>query len=189
MVAPVKKPIRKTKWDRFWNHVRKGEAYSSCWEWTAALTKGGYGQYTDNKLAHRMSYEYFHGSIPEGMFICHRCDNRRCVNPHHLFAGTPAENMRDRNRKGRQAKGEQHGAHTKPHRCIKKGESNGMAKLSSDQVVDIRQDYTRGATVAELARKYTVGWTAINNIVKRKSWRHITEADRSATTLLLPEEY
>lgn len=95
--------------DRFWPKVAVAGP-DECWLWKAQITPAGYGQIGVGSLsdgtrgyalAHRMSYELAHGPIPHGMFVCHRCDVRNCVNPAHLFVGTHSDNMRDCSRKGR----------------------------------------------------------------------------------------
>jgi hypothetical protein len=88
--------------ERFWRHVDKS---SDCWVWTGYRHhRDGYGHFKlDRKpvRAHRMSYEFEHGKIPEGMNVCHRCDNPPCVRPDHLFLGDQSVNLKDAYEKGR----------------------------------------------------------------------------------------
>ena len=135
---------------------KKRYAESGCWEWTGTLKFDGYGlmrhpvKYVG---AHRISYEIFRGPIPDGMQVLHRCDNRKCINPGHLFLGTNADNVADKVKKGRQRR----------HR----GESNPNSKLSIDDVSLIRSSSETGI---ELARKYGVTRTCISDIRTGKTW-------------------
>lgn len=146
---------------RFWSKVSKDD---TCWLWVSTTTRG-YGRMSVGGSggrmvrAHRMSYELAHGAIPEGMNVCHRCDNPRCVNPSHLFLGTQHDNMRDMVAKGRATKG-----------C---GEHVGTAKLTATEVVSIRSLAAQGATFAEIGRRYSVSKTMVRLIVRRQFWQHI----------------
>ena len=102
---------------------------SGCWNWTKALTHNGYGRSaikTKEIRAHRLSYQTFVGQIPPGMQVCHRCDNRKCVNPDHLFVSDQLGNMRDMIQKGR--------------KVFHRNESHHSSKLTDAQVAAIRAD-------------------------------------------------
>ena len=108
--------------DRFWSKVRKT---SFCWIWTAGKFSQGYGGFKINgktEKAHRISWTLTYGEIPDGLDVLHDCDNRPCVRPNHLFLGTHQDNMTDMVNKGRS----------------KKGESNGRAKLTQKEVLQLR---------------------------------------------------
>lgn len=101
---PARKPIAAAV--RFMAHVSP-EPNSGCWLWTAAISTNGYGLLSTTRSrqvrAHRFAYESMHGPIPDGLYICHRCDTPSCVNPDHLFLGTPRDNLNDAKSKGRYA--------------------------------------------------------------------------------------
>lgn len=131
----------------------------------------GYGYFKINGVgfrSHRLSYSWFIGSIPKGKLACHLCDNRACVNPHHLFLGSFKDNTQDMIKKGRNAKG-----YSRPNQL---GSNNIKSKLSLKDVISIRNSFKLGDRkfgAGSLGRKYKVSDVAILRIVKRESWSHV----------------
>jgi hypothetical protein len=146
--------------DQFWTKVQPVD--SGCWEWQGAKTDG-YGNIRlggragRNVRAHRLAYELACGLIPEGMIVCHHCDNPPCCNPDHLFLGSHAANVADKITKGR-------GIH---------GEKNGIARLTVSAVKMIRRRCDAGETQRSLARELGVSETTISRVVHRHLWGHV----------------
>lgn len=121
-----------------------------CWPWLGAGKGNGYG-HTSRGPAHRVAYTLFVGPVPDGMDVCHKCDNRACVNPEHLFLGTRAENMADMKAKGRGAGG-----------CRK--------HIRESQVQEIRRRLAAGIPQAEIARCMDVNRGTVSAIKRGKSY-------------------
>lgn len=145
--------------EQFWQRVSTGDP-GECWEWPLGRTAGGYGKVKIGGrtfTAHRVAYEFATGTAPGELQVCHRCDNRLCCNPAHLFLGTALDNNRDKTAKGRQAR----------------GETSGRAKLTEAQVVEIRRRRDAGEKIVPLGQEFGVPHTQISAIAHRKSWRHV----------------
>jgi hypothetical protein len=155
----------------FWNKVDKSGPLildTACWVWTGGKTsntKEGYGQTSTkgrNELAHRKSWELHFGVIPAGLCVCHKCDNRICVNPDHLFLGTNKDNMEDCVAKGRFVVNS------------KVGVDCSSAKLTEEQVLEIRKLYATGQYgYRGLAEQFGVDFGLIGRIIRREFWTHI----------------
>lgn len=167
--------MRGTPAERLWARVKKKR--NGCWEWNGARSPSGHGSMRLGKghiSTHRLSFELAYGPIPSRMFICHRCDNPPCVNPEHLFLGTPADNMRDRDSKGRGATGRRNGRHTKPE-CTARGEQCGRTKLTTRQVLDIREAYANERiSMRALGAIYGISHTQVRYVVRGLSWAHLS---------------
>lgn len=141
----------------FWTKVKRGEP-NECWEWTGAVYEWGYGVMKvanrRNCSAHRVSYVIHHGPIPDGMFVCHSCDNPPCVNPSHIFLGTPADNLKDAASKNRMLFGEAHPGN----------------KFSAESVAKVRAGYPR-LSERELANLYGVSEGMVYRIVRGLAWK------------------
>ena len=148
---------KKTISERFWDKVNKLND-NDCWEWTAGTYSNGYGQFFDGEHkigAHRFSYELHHGKINDKkILVCHKCDNRKCVNPNHLFLGTQKINMRDMLLKGRKVN------------ASKKGTLNGRTIVTEKEVLEIRAKYIYKKYGAKrIGLEYGLSETQVLNIV------------------------
>lgn len=164
--------------ERFWPKVdRNGPVMpgmaTPCWIWTGSSDDRGYGQIRESHKrghllkAHRVAYEITNGSIPDGMMVLHRCDNPPCVRADdHLFLGTAADNSRDAARKGRLV------FQVHPERCPR-GENSSSAKLTTQQVLEIRRLRTDGWTQTKLAEHFGVSQAAIWFLLAGRTWSDV----------------
>jgi hypothetical protein len=154
---------------RFWAKVCKlSEANGGCWTWIGGMDGRGYGHFslTDSgkKIdikAHQYSWQLYMGRpLPRkiGLFVCHKCDHRYCVNPDHLFIGEAQDNMTDKMQKGRHV--------SSP------GEKNGMSKLTEEKVREIRKLYPSFSSY-KLAKMYGVSQSIIMDIIHYRKWKHV----------------
>lgn len=152
----------KTLLERFTKYVGK-PLPNGCIPWTGQLQPNGYGRLGGGSTrswkgigAHRLAWEFAYGEIPKGLWVLHRCDNRRCVNPNHLFLGTSRDNTADRVKKGRGAK----------------GRSINTVKLTEKAVLKIREAYATGKiSQVALAKKFGVTQSNVSSIVLCKNWK------------------
>jgi hypothetical protein len=132
------------------------EPNSGCWLWLYGTNSQGYAAFTSahGRLASRYVYATFIGPLTADQMVLHKCDTPSCVNPDHLFVGTQTDNMRDCSQKGR----------------MHFGEADGMAKLTAEQVHEIRLQVCNGVVYRELAKRFNVSRSQISRIVQRKHW-------------------
>ena len=150
--------------ERFWSKVEVAQPWE-CWGWKAGVDHHGYGQFSidgHKNGSHRIAWQIINGDIPDGMYICHHCDNPACTNPAHLFLGTAKDNASDRDQKGRGSGGW----------SLKGGHVS--AKLSDDEVVCILQMFDDGVNRDEIADEFSTSRRNVDLIGARRTWRHIT---------------
>jgi hypothetical protein len=145
---------------RFWSKVKMTSM--DCWEYLGQTIRG-YGRFwtkkdgkKTNRIASRFAYEALFGEIPEGMFVCHSCDNPTCVRPSHLFLGTAQDNIKDMDAKGRRALGSNH----------------GNSKLDENMVKEMKGLFGR-FTQRQLARRYGVSAGLVGHIKHGRAWKHV----------------
>ena len=161
--------------DRFFDKVEVRGPFE-CWDWQGGRYPNGYGRFWfrgKGMGAHRFSL-LASGTDVEGKIVCHRCDNPVCVNPKHLFTGTYKDNMQDASKKGRMFSGERSEEQKKNQ--PRGSEVKHLSKLSEEQVLEIRKKYkkgVRGKGARVLAKEFKVTTTAVQQIVNRKTWRHV----------------
>jgi hypothetical protein len=157
-VARLSHPAEAASRSSFWAKVNM---LGQCWIWTGARTPAGYGKvgYGGRYYgAHRCAFEYTFGRPEDGLFVCHHCDNPPCVNPAHLYAGTPADNTADMYERGRAGL-------TGPV-----GIRNSHAVLNEEQVRQIRGMFATGASTRDLARTFGITSGYVNRILNGKTW-------------------
>lgn len=161
--------IQHTFAQKFQSRIIEGsiKKENGCWEWEKCIQGNGYGRIrisTFTYYAHRLSYAAFKGDVPETYDVCHTCDNRKCVNPNHLFVGTRKDNMQDCAHKHRTTKG----------RTFTYGEKIHGAKLKNSDIPIILHMLEEGAKVKEIASLYKICEGTVRQIRTGKSWREIS---------------
>ena len=152
---------------------------NKCWEWTGLVTRWGYGELTlggkkspKKHNAHRVAWMIYRGDIPNGLLVCHGCDNRLCTNPDHLFLGTPNDNMQDMIKKGRSN--------------FLKGDKCPWAKLNEATVLLILKDLEIGMNCHQVGKKYDIDRRQISDIKRGRRWGHV--GDRSKIKKISPNK-
>ena len=173
--------------ERFWRMVDRAgpvpaacTALGSCWLWTGTTKPDGYGKISGDRRgrqrtlrAHRVSWELHRGPIPDDAYVLHRCDDPRCVNPAHLFLGSPADNARDMVAKGRSLRGDRCPARAHPER-LPHGERHKWAKLTAAVVLAARDLRRRGHSYRAIADELGLRYGTVYQVVTGRKWRWLS---------------
>lgn len=155
---------------RFHRGVSYLEGVDACWEWRGRLDKKGYGVFHVANLkygrTHRIAYLIAVGDIDDGLSICHKCDNRKCVRPDHLFLGTNEDNTRDMVEKGRNKSWMKEPGATR-------GENSFRSKLTDDLVVSIRRRIRNGEMGKDVARELGISHPTLSEAKCGRLWSHV----------------
>lgn len=155
--------------DRFWTKVDK-RSPTECWEWNSNKNNKGYGLFkvsaaVGNKLAHRLAFEDKNGRLAKGALVLHSCDNRLCVNPSHLRAGTHKDNVSDMDLRGRRVPPGLH------------GEAVPSSKFTENLIIRVRNDYVSGASAKTISVDHRIPLKSLPDILSGRSWHHLFGRD------------
>lgn len=158
----------------FWRNTKQVE--SGCIEWQRCLTEFGYGRMNKRTgplagswLAHRYAYALRHGKPPSNLYVCHKCDNRLCVNQDHLWLGTASDNSKDAFMKGRmKLRSPKEYPNWSPGKMY--GAKNRATKLSQDDIIRVRSMRETGLLQREIAAEFDVSQVAISIALRGKTW-------------------
>lgn len=168
-----------------------------CWEWTGGRNPSGYGRVqlgSNWYLAHRVAWVLANGSIPEGMFICHHCDNPPCVRPDHLFVGTAKDNSHDMAAKGRGCSGEKAIYRRYPHlvprgdnhpqrrrpEIVLRGEQRPWAKYTREKVLEVRRLFHEDkVSRKDIAARLGIPYNTVVGMILGRRWAHLLEVSHT----------
>lgn len=162
MIIPAQIPeLTREEQNRFWQQVDFKLDLNACWPWMGAVWEGYGIFYVKNAdyRSHRVAWSIINGPIPDGLFVCHTCDNRPCCNWNHLVAETSRWNIDDKVAKGRAQR--------------LKGEMNAWHRLTDSKVIQARLLHSRGVKMKVIAEMFGVDRSAVDLAVKRKTWSHV----------------
>jgi hypothetical protein len=174
---------------RFWSKI---ERRRGCWVWKARIDRGGYGIFSVSRQslvrAHRYAWELLRGELPGAACLLHRCRERRCVNPAHLYLGSAHDSHApppiqatapSSSNDARRPSGDEHWTHKRPS-LVRRGENSNLSKLRASDVTRIRALHARGASAGELAERFHVVRETVVNILRHRTWRSLGRKSKRA---------